>query len=269
VLVFLSWSGDSSRKLASIFCDWLQTLPLRVDPFFSADDIEGGQRSMRVLDKTLESSVFGLLFLTPENLTSEWIHFEAGAIAKTVDSARVVPLLFGVNISQVQGPLSNFQARKFTREELLKLCKEINGQCENAVQERGLEQAFERGWPELEAAVQREIAKLGGAASTHKVKSSPVEEVLSLCRAISVRLERVEAALPAQRPEGTVCPNDAFRLTIENGEAVERVEAPISTWREVLAQHGEGRVSVRRDSLDIYRRRPVAVPEGTFEIKDG
>lgn len=68
---------------------------------------------------------FGILVLTPENIASEWILFEAGALAKHLGEARVVPLLIQMTASQLRSPLSDFQAIRL-EEDLLKLALALN-----------------------------------------------------------------------------------------------------------------------------------------------
>jgi hypothetical protein len=48
--------------------------------------------------------------MTEENLTSPWIMFEAGAISKVVEEGLVCPIVFGINKTDLVGPLASFQA---------------------------------------------------------------------------------------------------------------------------------------------------------------
>src|SRR5438309_2275445 len=49
---------------------------------------------------------------TPENVGAPWVLFEAGALAKSMQGARVIPLLFNLGIGDITGPLAQFQAKK-------------------------------------------------------------------------------------------------------------------------------------------------------------
>ena len=200
MLVFLSWSGEQSKALASAFNEWLQTMPLRIEPFFSHEDIESGARSMRVLDATLEGASYGLLFLTSDNLQSEWIHFEAGAMAKAVSTSRVVPLLFGPKISDVRGPLANFQGRRFAREAILQVCFDMNGASDSPVGVKAIETAFDRSWNALESAIGAVMKSTDATVAKQNKQVEPIQEVLSICRGLSSRVERIETLLG---PRGT------------------------------------------------------------------
>jgi len=96
VNIFISWSGARSKSLAILLHDWLRAVVQRASPWMSDRDIEAGQRWNEQISLRLKDTSFGIVCLTSENLNAPWILFEAGAIAKSVDSARVVPVLLGV-----------------------------------------------------------------------------------------------------------------------------------------------------------------------------
>ena len=52
-----------------------------VEPYMSSESIEKGARWSTHIGKELEEARFGLVILTKENLSSRWLHFEAGAVA--------------------------------------------------------------------------------------------------------------------------------------------------------------------------------------------
>ena len=49
-------------------------------------DIEKGENWDKILSQELEECRYGIVCLTPENINAPWINFEAGAIAKSLDS---------------------------------------------------------------------------------------------------------------------------------------------------------------------------------------
>ena len=126
--VFISWSGDYSKQLGAAISWWLPKVLNPVDVFFSDTDIEAGSRWYHAIVDALEKSDAGLVILTPENITRQWIMFEAGAIARSVAEGRVCPILFGITKSELNlngGPLSFFQAVEFTEDDFRKLQKTI------------------------------------------------------------------------------------------------------------------------------------------------
>jgi len=82
--VFLGWSGYISHKVALAFHDWLPKVIQAVKPFMSSEDMAKGARWSGEIAKELQSSSFGVIFVTPENVTSPWINFEAGALSREI-----------------------------------------------------------------------------------------------------------------------------------------------------------------------------------------
>ena len=80
--IFVSWSGDTSRKFAKYLKDWLEQCIQSADVFFSQEDIEKGERWNDKIATELQDSKFGIVCLTSENVNAPWIHFEAGALSK-------------------------------------------------------------------------------------------------------------------------------------------------------------------------------------------
>src|SRR5262245_27921646 len=111
--VFISWSGDRSKRAAEALRDWLPNVIQNTQPWMSGEDLDAGTRWGKEIDEELESANFGILCITPENAGSPWINYEAGALAKSVTVGRVVPYLIGMTrIAELpSGPLSRFQAK--------------------------------------------------------------------------------------------------------------------------------------------------------------
>src|SRR4051812_44421684 len=109
--VFISWSGQKSRDVAIVLRDWLPLVINSIDPFVSSEDISAGARWQGEIAGALEATNFGLVCVTKENQGSPWLNFEAGALAKAVDSSRVVPLAIDLKPSDIENPLGQFQAQ--------------------------------------------------------------------------------------------------------------------------------------------------------------
>jgi hypothetical protein len=177
--LFISWSQDTSRQIAQAFREWLPLINQTIDPFVSAEDTDKGAHWSSTIRRELEQSSFGILILTPENVESTWLHFEAGAIAKSVEDGRVVPILFGLKHSDVQQPFSMFQSALFEKEDIFKLLKSINAATgSNAREDRQLEILFESFWPKLELAVKPKLAKLHETPPRHQQQKLEHDRIL-------------------------------------------------------------------------------------------
>ena len=229
VNVFISWSGTASRKLAEIFRGWLPAVIQSVKPYFSPDDIEKGTRWPGEISKMLEQSVVGVICLTPANLSAPWLMFEAGALAKSVDRSRVIPLLFGVPTSELSGPLLQFQAAAFQKDEIRKVLRTINSAMgANALENPVLDSVFDKWWPDLEAAVSRVMVQdIPERQATQRTDREILEEILQLSRAqvydtaqidpIMLRpvdeLELTVRVVRVLKAAGITCVGDLVQLT--------------------------------------------------------
>nr|WP_320022749.1 hypothetical protein [uncultured Draconibacterium sp.] len=119
--IFISWSKLTSKKIAEelllflrkFFCD------PNTEFFHSERNIEAGDRPFRMLDDVLAKCNFGILVLTERNFKSEWLMFEAGALSKNVEYARVISINF--NRKEIESPINNFQNINYNKDGISKL----------------------------------------------------------------------------------------------------------------------------------------------------
>lgn len=182
--VFISWSGTDSKKLGEALRNWLPAVLQLVKPYFTPSDIEKGTRWDSEIAKELESSEVGILCVTRDNLHSDWIMFEAGALSKSLDKAHVCPVLFGIQNTDLAGPLRQFQTTQFEKEEFRKLVSLINAKLgENKLAGKVLDSVFEKWWPELETEVNKILAELDeGDREPIRSERELLVEILELTR---------------------------------------------------------------------------------------
>ena len=180
--VFISWSGERSRAAAEALRGWLPKIINAIKPWLSSEDIDKGARWGTDVATRLEAAKAGIICLTPSNLHSDWILFEAGALSKTLKNTFVCPFLIGLTPSDVKPPLAQFQATRAEKEDVLKLLKTLNSALgDNALPEAHIDEAFEVWWPKLESqlkALPAEDAK----TKPHRPDRELLEEILALVR---------------------------------------------------------------------------------------
>ena len=183
--VFISWSGELSKEIGEIFSKWIPSVLQFVKPYFSPEGIEKGARWSTEIAKELEECQIGIILLTRENLLEPWIMFEAGALSKEVERARICTVLFGVKTSDLVGPLPLFQATPFREEEMKELVKSINNAYgENKLADRVVDNVFEKWWPDLEGQVRVAMGKeREGGDEESRSDRALIEEILNLTRA--------------------------------------------------------------------------------------
>ena len=152
VSVFISWSGDLSLRVAITLKEWLQNFAPDTDIFVSTEDIAKGQRWSSELADRLETSSHGIICLTPENVDASWMHFEAGALSKSLEHTRVVPFLFGTKLADIsEGPLGQFQCAEYTEADIKRMVKSLLTSAGNGVlADKQVDILFSALWPQLE-----------------------------------------------------------------------------------------------------------------------
>lgn len=189
--VFVSWSGARSQALANALREWFPLVLHYVEPWLSDADLAAGERWGQRLAKELETANFGVVCITRDNLTSPWILFEAGSLAKSMDGSRVIPLLLDVEFSEITGPLAQFQAKKVERDGLFEVVQAINALATQPVAETRVKELFDALWPKLEkqiADIPTDKAKAKPVRSQHEV----LEELVAGVRSLDARLTSLE-----------------------------------------------------------------------------
>lgn len=211
--VFISWSGDSSHKVAKALRDWLPSVIQSITPYVSSEDIDKGARWSSDIASELDESSFGVLCVTPDNIDAPWLNFEAGALGKSVDKSRVCPFLFRIKRSDVKGPILQYQSTIHEKDDVFKLLKAINEACdENGIEEVRLEKTFDVWWPkldeELSAIEETEESVVENGEQSEEMSgyvSRVLEEVLEISRTNQKLL----------RDPTTILPPDYFEHVME------------------------------------------------------
>ncbi|MBM4034335.1 MAG: toll/interleukin-1 receptor domain-containing protein [Planctomycetes bacterium] len=185
--VFISWSGETSKALAERMRTWLTSVIQTIKPYFSPDDIAKGARWSGEIAKELEESRIGIICLTRDNLGAPWVLFEAGALSKSLTRSRVCPILFGVEPTDVKGPLSQFQLTRFHCDDVRKMLETMNRELgDGALAPKVLDAAFATWWPQLDRDVREILSRIVRPSRTQlRTDRELLEEILGLARAIA------------------------------------------------------------------------------------
>jgi hypothetical protein len=234
--VFVSWSGDTSKAVATALKGWLRYVFPGLDVWMSEQDIQAGARWGAELGKALGQCKLGIVCVTPESLRSPWLAFEAGALSAAIEGARVVPYRFQLRTADIIPPLSQFQDVGADQEGTFRLVRSINDGSGRHwyPEDEDVRTAFQTWWPKLEA----------GLAGVQSIKPSQVrtdrellEEILDLARKESIRglddvltklfaipsVKRVEVA--AKEVGGTATRRVALRITVAKKLPVSEIPA--------------------------------------------
>lgn len=185
--VFLSWSGPTSRAIAEAWRRWLPLTIQAAKPWMSDTDIPKGRPWFSELAEQLKGIRIGIICITPDNLLAPSIHFEAGALSKTVsDVAYVCPYLFNVKDSDLKFPMADFQATKAQREDTRKLLRTLNQALQAGLTGEQVDAVFDKWWPDLERGL-KAVQAPTGPAQPQREEREILEEVLELVRDLARR----------------------------------------------------------------------------------
>ncbi|MEB0056471.1 TIR domain-containing protein [Variovorax sp. LG9.2] len=215
--VFISWSGARSKAVAEVLQDWVGLVIQAARPWLS-DEIDRGASWMTAINNKLQDSTIGIFCLTPENKDSPWILFEAGAVAKGRDTARICTLLIEMQHGEVDMPLAQFNHTLPTRSDMLKLVKTLNSAVESEQQlsVQQLEKSFAAHWEAFHDDYVRALADNppNTPPPPKPDQAEVLQDILATVRASERRLASAEAAQAMRWSDVQGVPlNNLVRLT--------------------------------------------------------
>lgn len=197
--VFISWSGTRSQALAQTLREWLPLVLDYVEPWVSETDIAAGDRWAQAIGTELEASNFGIICITPENLTSPWVLFEAGALAKSMQDGKVIPLLFGLEFSDITDPLAQFQAKKVDQAGLGEVIQAIEKVSDNSNREDLIRRRFNGLWSDFEKMIE-EIPDRAPTEKHMRPQTEILEELVTGVRGLDSRLHEFSSEIVEREP---------------------------------------------------------------------
>jgi hypothetical protein len=248
MLVFISWSGNRSKRVAEALERWLSHVIQAVDPWLSLD-IEKGARWSATISERLEQSKVGIICVSRDNVDSHWLLFEAGALSKAKDT-HVCTLLIDLRPADLSSPLAQFQATIAEKEDVRRLAHTINltvqRSGERFLSDQVLDDTFELHWPRLNT-VLKEVAQSPGEGESQKrlrTDREILEEVLEILRrqdkqqiqrpTIDDEIARLRGQLGAVSPAAEATLSQAIRRVME-GQKQEAESSGGDAWPEVGA----------------------------------
>ena len=200
--VFVSWARDDAKRIAELLRAWLPLVIQSLEPWMSSEDIDKGARWSLELGRELDATGYGVICVTPASQSAPWLLFEAGALSKRFETSRVSPFVLGLPVSELEGPLAQFQAVTPVREDVLRLLKSLNlASGEQGIPEPLLLRTFDREWPDLD----QQLSAIGNSLASmtptkpRRSQNEMLEEVLNRVRGVERQLandHRVRSARP-------------------------------------------------------------------------
>jgi hypothetical protein len=226
--VLLCWSGERSRNVATCLKEWLPFIVQSAAPWLSPEDADKGPGWLLQLSTKLDALKLGVVCVTPENMQAPWLLFEAGALSKALDASCVYPVLFGLEPADLQGPLAQFRATRFARDDIRTLLHAVNRHSDSALGEAQIDSLFGLLWP----ALKKRLSAIEPPPRARAQQTRPVPELLtevldrvrSIQRELGTRTARQDAPVPSSR-RAEVAPRTTDRLQGNLPEQEEQAEA--------------------------------------------
>ena len=182
--IFISWSGELSKNVAEILKNSLPLVIQIIEPFVSSNSIDKGELWDTRITQELADADFCIVCLTKENVRAPWVNFEAGAISQKFNS-KVSALLIDIKPSDIEGPLSRFQATSIIEKDFFALFDSINKTLEKPLSNEILTDAFSKEWEHIDKKIKTEIEKIPKNKPKDKEKTKlnediALEEILTL-----------------------------------------------------------------------------------------
>jgi len=187
--VFISWSGEKSKAVATKLHEMLPDIINYVETWLSSEDIDAGARWNKKIAKELSETKFGIICLTKSNPEAPWLVFEAGALAKTIDdNTFVCPYLIDMEPSDIpKGPLTQFQWKKANEDGTLELIETINKALgEDSLPDDRLKRTFNKFWTDLNDILQ-DLPDEADTEEEKRPQEEMIEEILDVVRSMSRR----------------------------------------------------------------------------------
>lgn len=254
--IFISWSGKRSESAALALRDWLPCVLQSTLPFVSSEDLRKGKRWLVELSTELQATTFGIICLYPDNIRSNWINFEAGALSKSLKEASTCTLLLGgLSPTDVEGPLSMFQHTIFSKPDILKLVQAINNSSAHPVADARLSVVFDKFWPDINSAIG--AANSDGVEIGREIRKDRdlLDEILGLSRFIAKALD-TEGSLEIESQ------TERLRKLLNIDVSELEMESNIV---KILKAHGLNNVGLLSQALESHIRKIVGLTKADLD----
>jgi len=116
-----------------------------------------------------------------------------------MQEAKVIPLLFGLELSDISGPLAQFQAKKVDQNGLTEVVKAINNVAENKTSDDIVKQLVPALWSKLEDLLS-EIPAVDPSDNPTRPQNEILEELVTGVRGLEGRMRQFDTDVLEDRP---------------------------------------------------------------------
>jgi hypothetical protein len=248
VKVFISWSGDLSKRVAEVLKPWIKCVLQATEPFLSSEDIDKGSLWFSEISDQLAETGVGIICLTTENINAPWILFEAGSLAKGLSKSRVCTFLVNLAPADLRPPLAQFNATTPTKDDMFRLVVTINNSLEPKQQlsDDVLRMTFDQFWGNISEKLKAVIKSHVPPKHPRRSQEEMTEEILEVSRSIQRTLqEKSSLTTSSWSPPADPLLTNAIRNYLTHAWVAEK-----STGADLYRALLEGFSEIKRTKAD-------------------
>ncbi|HEX8367693.1 MAG TPA: TIR domain-containing protein [Pyrinomonadaceae bacterium] len=145
--IFISQTSGKSRDVAIVLKNWLiEEMKLGI-PWISTE-IPGGDDWRKAIRKALSKARIGILCITADNITNQWIIYEAGAL--DFNGIKVFPYVINSRSRYLPAPINHLQGGKANEQGTKSLVIEINKALGKRFSKKKVIEIFNSKWKILQ-----------------------------------------------------------------------------------------------------------------------
>lgn len=193
-----------------------------------------------------------IVCVTPDNLRSQWIPFEAGFVAHALGESYVIPYLFQLTPTQLQQPLAQFQAVEANREGTMELFRTLNSVF-GKYDPPEIDAVVAAWWPVIDTSL-RQIESNFPSAIAFRSEREMLEELVQTVRALGRNklnpVSRSPLRSAVQREESRLLSETEIEVYFEKFLLPMSIDAASDEWAAVDPMAGETETDRSRDVHD-------------------
>ena len=220
--------------------------------------------SQKGIPRESEFNAFGIICISKENLNAPWIRFEAGALAKSLQNGKVIPVLLDLELKDLSGPLAQFQAKKSEQIGIKELVVSLNKSSSSPVPELNLDKLFGMAWPELEKQIQS-IPKSSAVTKSARSESDVLEELVASVRNVEMRVRESSDDFPKSRRRKMKMHPELMHMLLERPNDPLKYVMGFSFVKEEMPWMYELAVDAYRASRSGSRQRAAVARQALYE----
>ncbi|MCP5107489.1 MAG: toll/interleukin-1 receptor domain-containing protein [bacterium] len=159
--VFISFSGEKSKRMADALTELLPAILPSVTVFRADTDIAIGERWQQSLERILDDLDLAIICVSHDNVEKPWLIYESGQLSRK--GLIGITYLLDIEPAELSGPLAQFQAITADKGGTWRLITILNKEDDHGLPNEELSRVFGQWWPQMQSRIEsaRSTAVIG------------------------------------------------------------------------------------------------------------